>query len=344
MKDKGGRIEHIPGPAQRFLNPIELEFIKVSEATKLDANHVVVVYKQNEETIQRRIEHGPCVFIPGPNEWLHEFKWHGSDPSDPAHWRPMGQQFTKLRSVPDYIYYDVKDVRTNDDTIITVKLMLFYELKDIETMLNFTHDPIADFLNAVNSDIVAFASRLTYEEFLQQTDQLNKVDSYPQLTSRAARIGYQISKVVYRGYLAPTTLQKSHEDAVSSRTNLRLRAEEEEMKQNLTEMKLKREQTRAKLARDLDSTRQEHSQTLESLKRQHALELQAMKHESQLRQEEIEKQSELEIEKAKNELEAKYLEQLKTLGVDMTKFLVNQQPYYKIHKEIIIGAAQHTSV
>ena len=52
--------------------------------------------------------------------------------------------------------------------------------------------------SAVNSDIVAFASRLSYEEFLHQTDQLNLVDSYPQLATRAARIGYNITKVVYR--------------------------------------------------------------------------------------------------------------------------------------------------
>ena len=61
--------------------------------------------------------------------------------------------------------------------------------------------------SAVNSDIVAFASRLSYEEFLHQTDQLNLVDSYPQLATRAARIGYNITKVVYRGYSAPAALQ-----------------------------------------------------------------------------------------------------------------------------------------
>lgn len=31
--------------------------------------------------------------------------------------------------------FKVKDVRTNDDTLITVKLMVFYELSDIETMV-----------------------------------------------------------------------------------------------------------------------------------------------------------------------------------------------------------------
>ena len=36
----------------------------------------------------------------------------------------------------------VPEVRTKDDTILTVKLMLFFELIDVERMLDNTHDPI----------------------------------------------------------------------------------------------------------------------------------------------------------------------------------------------------------
>ena len=38
-------------------------------------------------------------------------------------------------------------------------------------------------------------------------DQLNLLESYPQLVTRAARIGYNITKVVYRGYSARAALQ-----------------------------------------------------------------------------------------------------------------------------------------
>lgn len=58
------------------------------------------------------------------------------------------------------MYYNVNDVRTKDDALITVKLMLFFELRDIERMLDRTHDPIADFINAVTADIVAFAATM----------------------------------------------------------------------------------------------------------------------------------------------------------------------------------------
>lgn len=66
---------------------------------------------------------------------LHEFKWHGSDPSDPGRFIPGKSQFTQLCHVPSQFYCNVKDVRTNDDTLITVKLMLFYDMTDVETMV-----------------------------------------------------------------------------------------------------------------------------------------------------------------------------------------------------------------
>jgi len=57
-------------PHEAFLNPLEVESISVRNAVKLDANHTLVVYKQNEEHIERRIVSGPIVFVPGPQEWL----------------------------------------------------------------------------------------------------------------------------------------------------------------------------------------------------------------------------------------------------------------------------------
>ena len=45
-------------------------------------------------------------------------------------------------------------VRTKDDALITVKLMVFFELREIETMLNKTTDPIADFIKSVTHKVL----------------------------------------------------------------------------------------------------------------------------------------------------------------------------------------------
>ena len=159
-------------------------------------------------------------------------------------------RFNVLRIIADQFYYNVHDVRTKDDTLLNVKLMIFFELQvrlyifnnfytecrldnwpqiedfnklffffqDVEQMLDNTHDPIADFINNAASDVVAFCATLTYEEFLEKTSDLNKIEAFPQLTSRALKIGYQINKVVFRGFHSSDALQNMHDKAIQERT------------------------------------------------------------------------------------------------------------------------------
>ena len=64
-------------------------------------------------------------------------------------------------------------------------------------------------------------THLSYGEFLKETHELNKLASYPQLTSRSHHIGYNITKVVYRGYEATASLQvsgRSHNTALIIKT------------------------------------------------------------------------------------------------------------------------------
>ena len=66
---------------------------------------------------------------------LHEFQWHGSDRNDPGRYIPGKNKFKQLRHVPSHLYCTVRDVRTNDISIITVKLMVFFQLADVERMV-----------------------------------------------------------------------------------------------------------------------------------------------------------------------------------------------------------------
>lgn len=40
-----------------------------------------------------------------------------------------GRQFTKLRIVPTQMYYDVESIRSRDDQLLTIMLMIFFELR-----------------------------------------------------------------------------------------------------------------------------------------------------------------------------------------------------------------------
>src|SRR5262249_19114322 len=156
-----------------------------------------VVYSRQGETVNRRIVYGPAVFVPQPGEWLHTFTWHASHGGHSGVQKvPKGLVFQKLWMMPDQMYHDVADGRTADDAVLTVRLMIFFELTDINRMLDETHDPIGDFVNAATSDVVEFVGKLDFERFKRTTDRLNELETYRQLTGRAAQCGYRINKVV----------------------------------------------------------------------------------------------------------------------------------------------------
>jgi hypothetical protein len=62
-------------------------------------------------------------------------------------------------------------------------------------------------MNAVCADVIAFASIRKYETFLENANQLNQLETYPQLIARSETVGYKINKVVFRGYQASEKLQ-----------------------------------------------------------------------------------------------------------------------------------------
>ena len=138
------------------------------------------------------------------------------------------------------MYFDVEDARTADDALLTVQTMVFFELVDIERMLDRTHNPVADFINALTADVIDFAAARVFERFKADTAALNELATYPNLAARAQAIGYRIHKVVYRGYEANPRLQAMHNQAIERRTGLQLEAETEAQAQELADLKAER--------------------------------------------------------------------------------------------------------
>ena len=275
VRYRDGRQEHLAGPAEVWFDPRTHQEITCEEMLQVAAKEAVVVYSQKDGTssVQRRIEYGPTLFMPRPGEWLHTFVWHASEGgSEGVRKVPKGLVFQKLWLMPDQMYHDVTDVRTMDDAVLTIRLMIFFELLDIATMLETSHDPIGDFVNAATSDVVDFTGRHDFESFKQNTDKLNELETYRQLAVRASQCGYRINKVVYRGYGAPERLQQMHDQAIEARTKLQLERATEQQAQDLESFKLESQMLRAGKRR--------HEQTAEVT---HQLELDQRKQEAELR-------------------------------------------------------------
>jgi Type II secretion system (T2SS), protein E, N-terminal domain len=324
-----GRQEHLVGPVELWTDPRVHESITKQECLQLAAKEAVVVYRQEEvvagaatAATTRRIVYGPTLFAPQPGEWLHTFSWHASKGGSRGIEKiPNGLVFQKLWLMPDQMYHDVFDVRTADSAVITIKLMIFFELVDINRMLDNSHDPIGDFVNAATADVVELVGKHDFESFKQNTDKLNDLATYKQLTGRAAQSGYRISNVVYRGYGAAQSLQQMHDQAIEARTKLQLERETEQQSQRLEDFKLESQLARAGKRRgeQTDETR-------------HAIELGKQKADAQLglRRDQAETERTLELARSRNQEEIdrllhaeqqSHLRTLGELGVDLTKYL-----------------------
>jgi len=322
VRFRDGRQEHLAGPAHCWFDPRVHLSVEREEAVQLADKEAVVVYSEDDETdaISRRIVHGPATLVPGPGQWLHTFVWHGPSPDPTTFVKvPGALTFQKLWLMPDQMYHDVVDVRTSDDAVLTIRLMLFFELVDIERMLVTTHDPIGDFVNAATSDIVDFVGQRTLDVFKSSTAALNALETYPQLTERATQCGYRIDKVVYRGYGAPPALQRLHDEATESRVRLQLERATQQQAEELEDFKLDRRLSRA----DKERTEQRARTELE-------LELAEQRHAAERARARLDAEQAGELAAAADARERDHLAGLATLGVDLTKLLTRTRPNHTI--------------
>ena len=110
VKYLNGNVSHIRGPVREFLNRLEHESISVEKMLQLKSSQLIVVYSRNNNnnTVERRLVPGPCIFMLQPNEWLHNFVWHGQDPNLIGHLVPHLSKFSALTTQPDFFHYHVR--------------------------------------------------------------------------------------------------------------------------------------------------------------------------------------------------------------------------------------------
>jgi hypothetical protein len=328
LRYRDGRQEHLPGPADVWFDPRVHQEITRQDALQLAAKEAVVVYskKTSEVTktseVSRRIEYGPAQFIPQPGEWLHTFSWHASEGGHLGVEKvPNALVFQKLWLMPDQMYHDVQGVRSADDAVLTVRLMIFFELVDIEGMLDTTHDPIGDFVNAATSDVVAFTGRHAFDAFKQNVTALNELETYRQLAARAQQCGYRINKVVFRGYGAPAALQQMHDQAIQARTKLQLDRATEQQAQDLENYKLDCQIDRADKRRTEQSSELEHELELSRRRQESQTALWQTNEEAQRTQRRLEAEQQLDMRRKNDSEQRDHLTVLREMGVDLTAFL-----------------------
>lgn len=278
--------------------------------------------------VLRRIVHGPAVYVPRHDEWVHTFSWSSAsgarDPPSPAQGaktQPNALQFQTLRCTPDQIYVTVHDVRTKDDAQLAVHLMVFYELSDVQKMLDSSNDPIGDLINAVSADVMGFGAANTYESLLEKTEMLQQLETFPTVRTRMAAIGYSLHNVVYRGFSTSKKLQQMHEEAVAKRTELRLSSETARVEQAEAAMLLRAREERSQGEQELAAASAKHEMQLARLKAEQEREERDADHAQALRHEREKADTALAIRKHEHDEELRRAAALKQLEVDLTKLL-----------------------
>jgi len=306
-------------------------------------------------SVGRRIIQGPAVYVPRHDEWVHSFSWHGTPrpggkpgqgsktgkPDDDK--VPHAINFQVLRQQPDQMYCTVRDVRTKDDAQVAVHLMVFYELVDIERMLNGTNDPIGDFINAASADVMSFGAGNTYESLLESTEKLSDLASFPMVAARMASVGYKLLNVVYRGYSTSAFLQEMHDEAIAKRTKLRLQSATARVEQAEQSMLLKAKEERAEGERALEAAAAQHKLEVEAAELEQRRKDRDADHTQQMRHEREAAEARLQILVQQNDEELRRAASLKQLGVDLTKLLcvsADRQP----SQHVRIDSATPTNV
>lgn len=332
---RDGTQKHLPGPAEVWFDPREHQQITFEDCLQIGSKEAVVVYSRDPSVrddkagnvaetadVSRRILTGPALFVPQPGEWLHTFSWHASKGGHlGVEKKPNSLVFQKLWLMPDQMYHDVPDVRTADNAVLTIRLMVFFELTDVDRMLDATHDPIGDFVNAATADIVEFTGKHDFESFKQNTDRLNDLATYKTLTDRAQQVGYRINNVVYRGYGAADSLQKMHDQAIEARTRLQLDRATEEQTQDLENYRLESQLARAATRREQQTDEVRHEMQLNDEKQQAELQRQQARQEFLREQRDADAQLQEQITTRQAEQQQSNLRTLGDLGVDLTAYL-----------------------
>lgn len=329
VKHRDGHEEHVAGPADLWFDPRKHESITKQECLQIASKEAVVVYRHDgspDRATSRRIIYGPSLFTPEPGEWLHTFSWHASQGgSQGVRKVPNGLVFQKLWLMPDQMYHDVPDVRTADDAVLTIRLMIFFELTNIELMLQNTHDPVGDFVNAATADVVQFTGKHDFESFKHNTEKLNDLTTYSTLVARSAQSGYRIHNVVYRGYGAADSLQQMHNQAIEARTKLQLERATEEQAQGLENFKLESQMARADKRRIEQAAETRHLVELAQEKATADLKIREQNQDSRRKQRLADNQSRVESERVLHAEQQAFYGELKSLGVDLTAFLTQHR-------------------
>jgi hypothetical protein len=312
-----------------FENPVKHTSIRVVDSLYLEtAAHKIVVYsemptgvkleaKDSEEGIQRSIISGPKRFMPEVNQSVHTFKWGNSFNFLDNRIIDTSEQQWELKV----------ECLSRDSINAAATLLISIAFVNVENLL-LSKDPFAEMRNAINADLSAYGSKITWDDMLTVfRDDIRERGTLAQLYDRADTIGVEVRNVLLKNIEADAKIMariQSKRDADAKFEQERMRAlEQQKIEANQMEQEQKME--RSKL--EAQSQLIESQQLLARKEKEHALQI--------LKEENDAKASERE---RRNKETLDFLTEMKTMGVNLDTFLTANTMNQNNNKSIILGA------
>jgi hypothetical protein len=220
LSDQKGETKLLVGPGVFHLKPRErCEDVRL---VRLASNEAVCVIRRDGLREVVRGSSQPRLFL-DPREKLHQFVLTGGGDQDGLNKKPGALKFEVLRLQPSQSYYAFP-VRTSDNTVLIVKLMIFQNLVHPERFV-LRDDPLAVMFNFIMAETTAMAGGLSFDDFKHRPDQrisehfAPNANSRPPLEFLCEEYGLLVDRVVLRGWEAQDpTVQRILDQAGAAQT------------------------------------------------------------------------------------------------------------------------------
>lgn len=221
VTDQDGCEKVFSGPGVLRAGPRDQ--VREYKLMRLASNEAACVVRQDgvREIVLGSVQ--PRLFL-DPREKLHCFVLTGGGDADGLGKRPGALAFEMLRLQPSQAYFAFP-VRTADNAVVILKLMVFMEINDPGLFI-LRDDPFAVMFNFIMAESTALVGSLSFDSFKQQPGSrvqdhfvVAASEGKPLLSFFESQYGLDVSKVVLRGWMAEDRqVQKILDQAAAAQT------------------------------------------------------------------------------------------------------------------------------
>lgn len=318
VSHRDGTVQHIPGPASNYENPTLHDNVCVREATVLKSELDIIVVQSDGSQAQndmdnlkgpkpsQEIKKGPLLFIPKPNERKATFSWSQVQGSSIC---PGGDNFNVL-NLSTKSFMPLVSISLEGSYFLQTEFRIDFDIESVETVIKM-NDPIELMYHAFLTDVHSLAPSISLQLVREGKQNyiaciLNSLSDYCQLQMSAKRCGMVVQSVRVTNMSPCEALLKSIHENRDTERKFKYEMAEQDQKTALEKKEIENEAELKTLKEQLD--KQVHDIKVEAMKRAMAFKLEETKLSN-------------EITRMRDKTAISFLKELKSLDVDITKYL-----------------------